>query len=63
MYVCMYLGSRTISLEEKCLPTVIQALNLTQTLTLTGGEGNVPWGQLSGDHLFILGNHYKIYFS
>ena len=37
MYVCMYLGSRTISLEEKCLPTLIQALTLTQTLTLPGG--------------------------
>ena len=39
-------GSRTIALEENCLPT--PKLTLTQTLAITGG-GNFSRGQLS-DH-------------
>ena len=51
-------GSRTIATKENCLPTLKLTLNLTQTLTLTGGNfpdtnvvlgwGNFPRGQLSG---------------
>ena len=44
----LWVGSRTIASKESCAPTLILALFLNQTLTLTGGGGNFPWRQLSG---------------
>ena len=40
-------GSRTIAPEENYPPTLNLILTLTETLTLTGGEGNFPRGGIA----------------